>query len=115
MATTTQDQPTAQLLGGLLGDARELVEAHVDQLRFELRDELSTLGRTLRRGAVLIVVAVIVGVLLAQALVFGLRAATPLPLWACFGVVGALISGAAAASMRSRGRTPPPPPAAAAP
>jgi hypothetical protein len=86
-------EPTvAQLLTGLMQDAQKLLRQEVALATHELRRELRT---TIRAGMSLgigIGIAAIGGWLLILMLVHLLHALTALPLWACYGIVGGLLT-----------------------
>jgi Putative Actinobacterial Holin-X, holin superfamily III len=86
----------AQLLTGLMQDARKLLRQELALALYELRRELRN---TLRAGISLgigIGIAAIGGWLLILMLVHLLQALAALPLWACYGIIGGLCAGAGA-------------------
>lgn len=104
-ASRTPDETTAELVGGLLTDARDLASAHVDQLKLEVRAEVGSMTETITRTGIAIAAFVLVGLLLGQAAAFGLAAATGLPVWASFGLVGTAVAIAGLLVYRSRPRS----------
>lgn len=106
-SSAVQDESTRDLVGGLLTDAKELIGAHVDQLKLDVRAEVGALATTIRLTGIAIAAFLLAGMLLAQAAAVGLSAATQLPLWACLAIVGAALAagGALAYRRRPRGRS----------
>ncbi len=115
-SSAVRDESNGDLVGGLLTDAKELIDAHVDQLELEVRAEVAALATTIRKTGIAIAAFVLAGLLLGQAAAVGLSAATAMPLWACLAIVGGAVAmgGALAARRRPRGRAPAPAAAIAA-
>jgi Putative Actinobacterial Holin-X, holin superfamily III len=93
---------TADLLGGLVTDAKELVSTHAQRIKVEVRQELDSLKTTIKLTGAATAAIVLAGLLITQGIVFGLTAATGLPLWAGFGLVGAAFVVVAYAAFRKR-------------
>ncbi|MBK7072857.1 MAG: phage holin family protein [Myxococcales bacterium] len=87
-SSAVRDESNGDLVGGLLTDAKELIDAHVDQLELEVRAEVAALATTIRMTAIAIAACVLAGLLLGQAAAVGLSAATGMPLWASLAIVG---------------------------
>lgn len=87
---TPRNESTTDLIGGLLSDAKDLASAHADQLKLELKEEVGALKDTIKLTGIAIAAVVLAGLLLTQALVYGLTAASGLPLWASYAIVGAV-------------------------
>ena len=85
-----RDEPSADLLGGVLVDAQELIVAHGEGMKLEVRDELRSLKGVMKLVGVVVGWVVVAGMLASQALVFGLTAAPGLPLWASYAIVAVL-------------------------
>lgn len=89
-----EDKPgIMELLGGIVRDATDIISKEMMAARLEMREELEKAKST----AVLIALgaaAVMIGsILLALTLVYLLQEFSELELWACYAIVGALISG----------------------
>jgi hypothetical protein len=89
------DEPDlSTLLRGVVRDAETLIGLQFDLLRSEVREELyqaRDAALSIGSGAALIGMG---GVLTSFMAVHGLRQATRLPLWACYGIVGGLLGAA---------------------
>ena len=100
--TALYEESATSLIGGLLGDAKDLAAAHAEQIRNEVRTELDSIKGAMARTAVALAGAVIAGVVLAHACALALSAATGLPTWAGLGIVAAVFAlGAYLAVQRS--------------
>jgi len=98
---STAEPSTTSLLGGIISDLGDLIKQEVRFARAEFKADL---GKTREAATTLAIgagVASLSGFLLAWMLVYLLHWATdpapvpmwaPLPLWACFGIVGALFA-----------------------
>jgi len=92
-AATADNQPSiARIVSAIADDAQNLVRQQMAMFRAELKKDL----RTARTAAIQLAVALGVGLigitLLAFMAAYGLAAAfLQLPLWACFGIVGATV------------------------
>ena len=105
---TRDDRPThestVELIGGLIGDAKDLAATHLAGLRLEVKEELRDLKRSSKYAAAASA-AFAVGALLATlALVHALWLYTALPQWAAYGVfaLAFLAVGAVLVIARSR-------------
>lgn len=87
-----QSESTSDLLGGLLADAKELAKAHGEHLKLEVRHEVRTLQETIKLAAIAVAAVVLAGLLLAHAAALGLAAASGLPDWAAYGIVGVVLA-----------------------
>jgi Putative Actinobacterial Holin-X, holin superfamily III len=76
-----ENEPTKDLVTGLLADAKELAAGHLGRMRDEIGDELSNLKAYMLRIAVAVGIVVVGAVLVGLTLATGL-AALGLPLWA---------------------------------
>jgi hypothetical protein len=103
--TTAAQEPTSELIGNLLSDTKDLISAHAGRFRHEVREELGALQNAIKLTGITIAGALLAGLLLTQALVFGLTAATGLPLWASFAIVGAVAGLVGYAAYRKRAPT----------
>jgi len=98
------DHGVGSLLRGIVNDAQDLFKAQIDLLKTELTGDMRKTREAVAVLAAGAVVTLIGGLLLCFMLVFLLHWMTmpannpnndpaSLPLWACFGLVGAVISG----------------------
>lgn len=92
MANDVREEPTGQLIGGLVSDVKDLVVTHGQRIKGEVGHELDALKSTIKLTGLATSAIVLAGILLAQAIVFGLEAAFGLPLWAGFGSVGGALA-----------------------
>jgi putative superfamily III holin-X len=80
----------AQLLTGIVNDAKELMRQELALAKHEIREDLRKTTTSMLSLGVGIGVAAIGGLLLILMLVHLLNALAGLPLWACYGIVGGL-------------------------
>lgn len=86
------DEPTTELVVGMVADARDLALVHLNRLQREMRSDLGNLGDLLK-ARLLTVGGLLVAMLLASlALAFGLADALGIPLWASLGGVSVLVA-----------------------
>jgi hypothetical protein len=76
------DASVVELVARILGDARDLAMAHLDGIRQEVRVEASNLATTVRFTSVMLCVATVALIFAGLAAVYGITAASGLPLWA---------------------------------
>jgi hypothetical protein len=81
-----RDEQPAELISGVLNDARELAFAEVDKLKAEAITHVKTIGSELKIASVGLLILTVAATMLSTAFAFGL-AALGLPVWAGFGVV----------------------------
>ncbi len=101
---TSTEQGIGGLAQGALADVEKLIGQHIDLLRRDLKEELCRVkgaAFSLAGGAGVSAVGGLLGIL---ALVHALHAATRLPLWACYGLVGGVLGGTGAALLRHGAR-----------
>jgi hypothetical protein len=75
----------------IVHDAERLATLHTDLLRSELRQAAATVSPALSSIAAGVGLASAGGLLASLALVHGLHRSSRLPLWGCYGVVGAVL------------------------
>jgi Putative Actinobacterial Holin-X, holin superfamily III len=80
----------AQLLTGIVNDAKELMRQELALAKHEIREDLRKTTTAMLSLGIGIGVAAIGGLLLILMLVHLLNALAGLPLWACYGIVGGL-------------------------
>jgi hypothetical protein len=88
-----RDEQPAELISGVLSDARDLAIAEVDKLKAEAVTQVKTVGEEVKiisLGALILTVAAI---MLGCAVSLGV-AALGVPAWAAFGIVALLFGGA---------------------
>jgi hypothetical protein len=89
--TPYQSEPSlAQLLTGIVNDAKELMRQELALAKHEIREDLRKTTKAMLSLGIGIGVAAIGGLLLILMLVHLLNALAGLPLWACYGIVGGL-------------------------
>jgi hypothetical protein len=81
----------AQLLTGIVNDAKELLRQELALAKHEIREDLRKTKMAMLSLGIGIGVAAIGGLLLILMLVHLLNALAGLPLWACYGIVGGLL------------------------
>jgi hypothetical protein len=88
----TSDPSLAALLGGIINDAKDLMLHEMTMAKLEVQDELrKTKAAAISLGIGIGVIAV-GGILLILMLVHLLEALTDIPLWGCYGIVGAVFA-----------------------
>ena len=80
------------LIGGILFDVKSLLRQEAQLLRDEIKLQISTGGRAVSKFIIGTVLGTVGALFLLLMLVHGLHDWTALPLWACYGLVGALLS-----------------------
>ncbi len=86
------------LVNGLIVDLRSLLQQEIQLVQHEMQYERSKLISIAVRSGIGLLFGMLAGLCVLLMLVHGLHAATPLPLWACYGIVG-LLSMVTAASV----------------
>lgn len=98
----THAEPTwASLLTGLADEAKELLLQEVALTKLEVRYELIKARSAAISLGIAIGTIAIGGVLLALMLVYGLAAGSAVPLWGCYGIVGAVFAAMGAGGLVS--------------
>jgi hypothetical protein len=90
-----------ELVKGIVQDIERMVSQHFDMFRSELRqefDQAKTAALEMGSGAALVAAG---GLLGTQMLVHALHAATRLPLWSCYCLVGGAMAAAGVGLVRS--------------
>jgi Putative Actinobacterial Holin-X, holin superfamily III len=90
-APSNAEPSLAQLLSGIVNDAKELLRQELALAKHEIREDLRKTKTAMLSLGVGIGVAAIGGLLLIIMLVHLLNALAGLPLWACYGIVGGLL------------------------
>lgn len=96
-----RDESTSDLLSGLLRDAKELVTAHGDHLKVEVRHEIRSLKETVIKAGIAVAAVVLAGLLLAHAIALGV-AALGVPMWAAYGITALVFALAGYLVFRTR-------------
>lgn len=91
--TTPPRLRVMDLIGGILFDVKSLLRQEVQLFRDELKLQISTGGRAVSRFFIGAAMGIVGALFLLLMLVHGLHDWTVLPLWACYGLVGGLLSG----------------------
>src|ERR671937_2697229 len=89
-APSSSDPSLAQLLTGIVNDAKELLRQELALAKHEIREDLRRTKAAMLSLGIGIGVAAIGGLLLILMLVHLLNALAGLPLWACYGFAGGL-------------------------
>jgi len=97
---TNNSASVTELVSGIVTDLQDLGMQHLTLFRNELKADLRKATDAGSSLAIGLAVAQLGGFLLALMLVYLLAQLVPqLPLWGCFGIVGAVISGIGAAAI----------------
>jgi Putative Actinobacterial Holin-X, holin superfamily III len=86
------EEPTTDLVVGMVVDARDLALVHLNRLQRELSSELGNLGELIKARAVSVAGFLVAVILAAQALAFGLAAAFELPVWVGFAAISVVVA-----------------------
>lgn len=93
MATEREQDPSiASLLSGIVGDAQELVRQEIALARQEVREEISNAKGAAMALAIASAVLAVGGLLLVLTLAQGLADLLDWPMWAGYGIVGAIMA-----------------------
>lgn len=91
MASERDESSFGSLIGGLVNDIRELFRHEVDLARVEIRQELANAKAAAIKIGVAAFALLLAAVFLLTALARGLAVLFDMPVWAGFGIVGALL------------------------
>ena len=80
----------AALVNGLIVDLRSLLRQEIQLAQHEMQYERNKLISIAIRSGIGLLFGILGSLCVLLMLVHGLHAATPLPLWACYGIVGML-------------------------
>jgi hypothetical protein len=81
-----------QLVSGIIGDAQELMRQQLSMFRTEIKEDVRRTKQALVAMVCGLALVSVGAALLCFMAVYGLEAATELPLWACFGIVGGALA-----------------------
>jgi len=90
-SSSSSDPSLASLIGGIINDTKDLLLHEFTMAKLEMRDELRKTKTAAMSFAIGAGVAVVGGLLLILMLVHLLATFTTLPLWGCYGIVGAVL------------------------
>lgn len=80
-STRYSEEPTTDLVVGMVVDARDLALVHLNRLQRELSGELGNLGDLIKARAISVAGFLVAVLLAAEALAFGVAEALQLPPW----------------------------------
>ncbi len=86
------DISSSDLLRGVFDDAKELTAAHADKIRFEMRHEVDGIKAAIARAVVSLAGTIVAGLLLGNAIVYGLFELVGLPVWLGYVSVGVAVA-----------------------
>jgi Putative Actinobacterial Holin-X, holin superfamily III len=91
--TPSEKSGFAELITGIFQDVRSLMRQEAQLFRDEVKLEVSKAGQAASGLGIGIGFVVVGGFFLLSMLVYGLQELTGLPLWVCYGLVGAILAG----------------------
>ncbi len=94
MANLSSSHPEASLaslIGGIVSDAKDLLVHEFTLAKLEMQDEVRKTKSAALTFAIGAGIAAVGGLLLIFMLVYFLAAFTPIPLWGCYGIIGAVL------------------------
>lgn len=86
------EEPTTDLVVGMVVDARDLALVHLNRLQRELTGELGNLGDLIKARAISVAGFLVAALLAAEALAFGVAEALGLPMWTGLAGVAVLVA-----------------------
>jgi len=92
-SSPSSEASLASLIGGVVNDAKDLLLHELTIAKLEMQSELHKAKEAAVSFAVGAGIAVVGGLLLILMLVHLLAALTTIPLWGCYGIIGALLLG----------------------
>jgi hypothetical protein len=96
-----REEPPADLISGVLHDARDLAVAEVDKLKAEALTQVKSVGNEIKIATVGLLILTVAAVMLATALALG-GVALGLPPWEAFGLVAVIFSAAGVVFLKQR-------------
>lgn len=90
-SSAARDEPTTELVSGVLTDMRHLVMAEVEAAKLEARAELKQATKALLAAVIGGGTLAMGGLLVLFMLVYALAEGTAVPLWGSYGIVGGVL------------------------
>lgn len=98
-----RDEQPAELISGVLADAREYAVAEVDKIKAETISKAKEIGEDVKLGAISLLTLTVAALMLATAIACALIAAG-LPAWASFGIMAVVFAVAGVLCLKRIGK-----------
>jgi hypothetical protein len=96
-----RDEPPAELISGVLSDARDFAVAEVDRLKAEATSQLKDIGHDLKVASLGLLILTVAAIMLGTAFALGLFE-LGLPAWLAFGIIAIVFAASGVGFLKSQ-------------